>query len=653
MIKLLARLLVCVVITTQFAHAESTSSPIPAEHFSRFAEFHSVRLSPSGEHIAVTVPRDDTTGLVVLDANTLQVVSAGNLDSDMHVIDARWVSDERLVSSVGYQEYWSMQPLWRGELVSFSAEGGELRYLIGYRGRDSFSKIPSNKFLGFARLNNSLASDPDNILISACAWASGELCHWSLYQLHAESGRRKRIIRAPQLGNGDFVTDREGNIRFYVGESENLVGSRFYAFEAEERTWRHVDFERYTNAVPVAYDGVHDRLYLIATEQERTRCLYQTSSDLTALEEIACHETVDIHAIDFNAQRTRPLRVHFQNGHFESINVAPDLEEARLLEAISSRFPGQLVRISSWSEDGNQFVFRVASDRNPGEYFLFDREKRRARYLFAERSWIDPAAMAERRPISYEARDGNTIHGYLTVPPASEAPWPLIVHPHGGPFGIQDGWTWDATPQFLASRGYAVLQMNFRGSGGYGARFHDAGIREWGTGMIDDILDGTRWAIDSGFAAEDNICIFGSSYGGFSSLMSAVRAPDLFRCVVTNAGVYDLRSWTRTSDVGSFSRGRNYIDDYVGTSEEELLKHSPITYIDQLKAPVLIAHGKNDARTPYKDAKALRHALKKRDIPYEWFVRDREGHGFFSQENRLEFLHALESFLDSHLQPAE
>lgn len=641
-----------VILQSVLITSVSASGEIPTEHFSRYSEFHSVQLSPSGEYIAVTVPRGDTTGLVVLRTDSLQLVSAGKLDDDMHVLDATWVGDDKLISGVGYQEYWSTRPINRGELVSFTAEGGDLRYLIGYRGRRDTSKIPGTIYAGWSNLTNPLNNDPETVLISACAWTSGELCHWSLYKLDTETGRRQRLMRAPQLGSGAFVTDSKGEIRYFVGETENLVGVRFYAYDDNTRSWNQVEFDSIDDARPVSYDSAADHLYLTAVGPNSMRCLYRTASSLEGLQEIACHDSVDIHSLDFNAAHTRPIRAHFQNGLFESVNLAPDLEEGRLLEAISHRFADHLVRVTSWSDDGNLFILYVSSDRNPGEYYLFDRQAKQARYLFARRSWVDPNLMAQRRPIQYEARDGTSIHGYLTVPASGTAPWPLVVHPHGGPFGIQDGWRWDTTAQFLASRGYAVLQVNFRGSGGYGSKFRDAGIRKWGTDMINDITDGTRWAIESGVTSEDNVCVFGASYGGYSSMMSAVREPDLYRCVVAYAGIYDLRTLNRKSDTGQFSRGRNYIDDYVGATDEELLEHSPLTYIDNLKSPVFIVHGLNDERTPYKDAKTLRRALKKRDIPYEWFVRDREGHGFRKPENRRDFYNALDAFLGRHLTPA-
>lgn len=622
---------------------------LPTEFFSKFSEFHSVQLSPNGEHIAVTMPRGDTTGMAVLRTDTLELVTASQLDKDMHIFDVEWVGDDKLVSGVGYQEYQAEQPINYGEIVSFGASGGDLRYLMGYKGRPDTSKIPGTVYLGWSYLNNALEDDPNKVLVSACAWASGELCHWSLYELDTDSGRRKRIIRAPQLGSGSFVTDAQGGIRYFVGETENLVGVRFYTYESNERSWSQVEFNGIQDASPVSYDPDSNRVYLTAVGENGLRCLYRTTFASDEVDEVICHDTVDIHSLDFNAKRTRPIRAHFQNGRFESVNLAPDLEEGSLLEAIAQRFDNALVRTTSWSDDGNLFILYVSSDRNPGAYYLFNRSEKQARYLFSRRQWIDPQQMAERRPIQYEARDGTPIHGYLTVPPGAEQPWPLVVLPHGGPFGIRDGWRWDPDAQFLASRGYAVLQVNFRGSGGYGQSFRDLGIRKWGTEMINDITDGAQWAIESGVTRKDNLCIFGASYGGYSSLMSAVREPDLYQCVVAYAGIYDLRTLNRKSDTGQFSRGRNYIDDYVGDSDDELLKHSPMTYIDALKAPVFIVHGINDARTPYKDAKTLRKALKKRDIPYEWFVRDREGHGFRDVTNRTDFYNALAVFLDKHL----
>jgi dipeptidyl aminopeptidase/acylaminoacyl peptidase len=222
--------------------------------------------------------------------------------------------------------------------------------------------------------------------------------------------------------------------------------------------------------------------------------------------------------------------------------------------------------------------------------------------------------------------------------------------PHGGPHsGIHDTWRWDHWAQFLASRGYAVLQPNFRGSGGYGYAFEHAGYHHWGTTMIDDITDGTRWAMEKGYVDGSRVCIFGASWGGYAALMSAVREPDLYRCAVGFAGVYDLKLQVSDSDTAESTMGRNYLADAVGTDDKTLAEQSPITYIERLKAPVLIIHGTADKRVPFSQAKRLRKALEQYHKPYEWMEKSGEEHGFYKDENNVEFLDRLAAFLGKNL----
>jgi dipeptidyl aminopeptidase/acylaminoacyl peptidase len=324
-----------------------------------------------------------------------------------------------------------------------------------------------------------------------------------------------------------------------------------------------------------------------------------------------------------------------------------------MLQRLQLSFPGELVAPVSASTDGSKLVLYVYSDRDPGAYYLFDTKTVKASLIGGLFDRIDPEEMGERRPITFKARDGKTLHGYLTIPPARAAKsLPMIVLPHGGPIGIADTWRWDADAQLLATHGYGVLQINFRGSGGYGSDFEEAGHQAWDSVMIDDITDGTRWAIAQGIADGKRVCIYGASYGGYAALMSAEREPDLYRCTVGYAGVYDLKLLRSESDATESRQGRKAFDVFVGASPERLQKASPITYVDRLKAAVMIVHGTEDQRAPFTQAKALRKALDARHYPYEWLEKSGEGHGFYNPENRAEFYTRLLAFLDKNIGPA-
>lgn len=193
------------------------------------------------------------------------------------------------------------------------------------------------------------------------------------------------------------------------------------------------------------------------------------------------------------------------------------------------------------------------------------------------------------------------------------------------------------------------MQVNFRGSGGYGEEFLEAGRQQWHTGMINDIVDGTQWAINQGHADGQRVCIYGASYGGYASLMSAIREPDLYQCVVGYVGVYDLETMAKNTDVTQSQYGREFFDAYIGASEELRRAASPLLQVDRLKAPMFIVHGEEDRRAPFSEAEALREALDARNHPYEWMAKAGEGHGFYDLNNRIEFYNALQAFLDRHI----
>jgi len=265
--------------------------------------------------------------------------------------------------------------------------------------------------------------------------------------------------------------------------------------------------------------------------------------------------------------------------------------------------------------------------------------------------WIAPDRMHAKEPFVLKARDGVELHGYLTRP-GKEGPYPMVVLPHGGPHGVRDDWDYDWEVQLLSNRGYAVLQVNFRGSGGFGTDFEASGYHEWGAKMQDDITDATHWAIDNKLADADRICIFGSSYGGYAALMGAVREPMLYRCAIGYAGVYDLELLLSTGDVPLSRLGRSYLNKALGSDVAELRSRSPVFNAAKIQIPVLLIHGKEDWRADFKHAKSMKKALETNHKEFEWMALSREGHGVYDEETRREVYERILKFLDQHLQPA-
>jgi dipeptidyl aminopeptidase/acylaminoacyl peptidase len=298
-------------------------------------------------------------------------------------------------------------------------------------------------------------------------------------------------------------------------------------------------------------------------------------------------------------------------------------------------------------------VVYAYSDKNPGDFYLFDAKTAKVALLFSEKPEIDPEQMAAMQPVTITARDGVVLHGYLTVPAGSDGKnLPLIMNPHGGPHGIRDYWQFNPEAQFFSNHGYAFLQVNYRGSGGYGARFQDMGYRHWASTMQDDLADSVQWAVKQGIADPKRMCIYGASYGGYAAMESAVRYPDLYKCVVGYVGLYDLNLAEKHYAVENFASGKrsNYI--YLGDDAKQLAADSPVNNADKLKASVFIIYGGQDKLVVPENASEMLSALDKAGKPHEApLYRADEGHGFRKVENNIELYTRMLAFFDQYIGP--
>ena len=270
--------------------------------------------------------------------------------------------------------------------------------------------------------------------------------------------------------------------------------------------------------------------------------------------------------------------------------------------------------------------------------------------------WIDENQMASMEPITYQSRDGLTIHGYLTLPAgvdrANAKDLPLVVNPHGGPWA-RDNWGFNPEVQFLASRGYAVLQMNYRSSTGYGKAFWEAGFGKWGLEMQDDITDGVNWLIEEGIGNKERISIYGGSYGGYATLAGITLTPNVYACAIDYVGVSNLFTFMNTIPP-YWEPYRAMLYEMVGNPEDPTDKKrmeatSPVFHVDKIKVPLLIAQGAKDPRVAQAESDQVVEALKKNGVDVEYILKENEGHGFRNEENRFEFYEAMERFLGEHL----
>lgn len=659
--SVLLRLLTAVsLIALACQPATLLADPIPVKDFARTPEFTTLKLSPDGRYIAFVAPNARHSVLGVLRTADKALVGRFQLDEDNHVADFWWVNDNRIVAELATQAGALDTPLRTGELVAVDADGSKPKYLIGYRGRSGglgtrLNGTDSAEW-GAATLIDPLINDPDNVLIAVRSFARWNDSAQIIYKLNVYTGSKTPVDASPFPGAVEFLADPSGAVRYAVAWNGK------FGVKTSQRLPGIKEWRPYTppggdesTAAPLRFSRDGQSVYLKSGEFGPRSCLVQHVLVTGERRKLACDDSADlvsyVPAFDGSEE---PIAALFEAGKPTVRVLEGGNPTAALLKSLMAAFPGKVVTPTSVTRDGKLALVLTYDDRTPGDYYLFNTETQKADYFAAVRQWLDPEQMPERRPIQLKARDGTVLRGFLTLP-AGVAPknLPLVVNPHGGPFDVRNHWRFDTEAALIASRGYAVLQINFRGSSGYGADFVEAGRKAWGTTMIDDITDATRWTVAQGYADASRICIYGGSYGGYAALMSAVREPELYRCVVGYAGVYDLKLLKSDTDTTDTSTGKSYFKYAIAGTDEEMKAQSPITYLDRLKASMLIVHGELDTRAPFSQAKALRSAMKAGNHPFEWMTRDGEYHGFFQEANVQAFDETLLAFLGKNIgQPA-
>ena len=403
----------------------------------------------------------------------------------------------------------------------------------------------------------------------------------------------------------------------------------------------------YVTGQAVAKDGT-----VIDDSNTDALWLYDTYED-KFVEKIYENPRYDVGGMVLSEKTKKPAFVWYTGEKPERVWLDKDLEN--VYASIEASFPDDKVSIYSWTKNEDKALIRTWSDRNPGETYYYDRNKGSISFVAKSRPWINKDQMSPMIPIEFKARDGLLISGYLTVPVNSDGKnLPLIVNPHGGP-NARDNWGYNYEHQFFASRGYAVLSMNFRGSLGYGRQHVKSANKQWGRQMQDDVTDSVAWAVNQGIANPDKVCIHGASYGGYAVMAGITKTPDLYKCAVNYVGVTDMRLlYTERPKVWEIwdEQQKVEVGDYK-TEKEFLDEVSPINMVDRIKTPLYIVHGKLDWRVDIKHAQVLKRELikagKKEGEDFFWMVKGNEGHGFYNEDNKLELYTELEKFYATYL----
>jgi dipeptidyl aminopeptidase/acylaminoacyl peptidase len=398
---------------------------------------------------------------------------------------------------------------------------------------------------------------------------------------------------------------------------------------------------------PVAFRPDGRSLYLLDSRDANATRLVRFEPDAGAHTVLAQDPRYDVSGLELHPDTRDVQLVGFaRERHDWEVHdpaIAPDVAALRALN------PGDF-EITSRTHADDRWMVAYTRDTEPVSYWLYDRGARRGTFLFHTRPELARYTLGEMRPIALTARDGLRLEGYLTLPPGSPPPLPMVLNVHGGPWH-RDTWGYDPEAQWFANRGYACLQVNFRGSTGYGKDFVNAGNREWGARMHDDLVDAVRWAVAQGIADTERIAIYGGSYGGYAALVGATFTPELFRCAVDIVGPSNLITFIETIPA-YWSTFLAMLKERVGdpdTEPEFLRSRSPLTYVDRIRIPLFIAQGANDPRVKQAESEQIVAALTAKGIQHEYLLFPDEGHGFAKPENRLKFYGAAERFLARHL----
>ncbi|MHB8447530.1 MAG: alpha/beta hydrolase family protein [Rudaea sp.] len=632
---------------------------MPLEDFARHPRYEQVKISPDGDYLAATAVVDGRTVLALVhlaDRKGVNVTARDRAD----IVDFWWVAPHRVMYTLGERVGGLEAPQSTGELYAVNADGSDGKILFGFRagedhGATNIRHAESDYAIGtlIAPLNGDarhalIESHPLNDPgLNGSPGINALGAYSKAYKLDLYSGLKTQVAISP-LRNAQFLADHTGHIRFAYGEDAEQKQKVYYR-AGDGDNWEKVFDETNggTRVSPLLFGRDDKSVYFdcggICRWDVATRKLI-TLWSVTGVAPTGLEYTLDDQ--DVFAVRSEP-------GRPAVTLLDKNAPEAKLLVVLMQQFPGEEVRFTSSTRDGGKAVVFVHGDTDPGAFYLYDAATKKLSFLLARRPSIKPAQMAPMQPVEFAARDGLQLHGYLTRPPgqAEAKNLPLVVYVHGGPYGIRDHWQFDPQVQALASRGYAVLQVNFRGSGGYGDAFYRAGLREWGGKMQDDVTDATHWAVAQGVADPARLCIFGGSYGGYAALEGAVKEPDLYKCAIGYVGVYDLRLMYTRGDVPQYEFGENYLKMALGENQDELWDRSPIAHLDRLKAKVMLIVGGADRRVPPVQGENLHAALLKRHVEHEWLYERTEGHGFYGEGNRTELLQRVLAFLDAQIGP--
>ena len=640
-----------------------------AKLFGSLPDVSNVKISPNGKFVGVQQRTEETIVVKIIDLDSAQLLSVHNFGSKGQITDFFWATDKRLVFTVARENSRNTEIYNVGQLVAANIDGKRTKLIAGFGSApDSRQGVRNRDRTNPDRpaiIVHRLPKDSNKILVSFFDNAGFN----ELAELDINNGKVSYVTTSPVI-YPNWIFNNEGKL---MGVSSSTLenNSEIFLFkpnlpqgslssrQCSQKQNCYVPPIREDNKRPgwvffkdfefpkgASIEGFTPNGKMMVTEymDENTSGLYEYDLKENTYELIFRDSRVDITAVASSLD-DGPYGIRLDNGKPEYLYLSEPNRLKNLHLKFYEAFPAQETMITSYSKDYSRAVGIVMADVNPGTYYLMDMEKNQISPLGRYWSKTSYDSLAEMKVINFKNRYGDEIQSYFTGAVGKKNA-PTIVMPHGGPWA-RDYWRFHPEVQFLAAEGFNVLQNNIRGSSGYGLE-HTAHVYGNFANVLTDMFDSIEHLDSEGVIDKNNVCVYGGSYGGYAATQGPMMRPDLFKCAISEAGLYDINAQYSSGDIKMMRGGRKFLEDTFGDGEkaEDM---SPINYAYKLKTPYMLIHGKKDVRTPYKEAEAFMKAMDKNGIKYEKMIIEKETHGFSKEENRIEKMKRISAFFRKHL----
>lgn len=607
---------------------------IPLEDFFRNPETSSYQISPNGEYISYMAPYE-----------TRMNVFVQKIGSD----SATMVTKETARNVGGY--FWGSD----NRILFMKDTAGDENFQLYGVDIDGNNALPLTAFEGVLTTIIDDLPEQEDLVIIGMNKRNPQI--FDPYRLNIKTGELTQLAENPGNIQG-WMTDNEGKLR--VAVALNGTDQTLLYRKDEKDPFQPMITTNFTESItPISFTEDNQKFYAVSNIGRDKAALIIYDPEKKAEEKLIYENNKYDVSNAYISRVDKKLKAASYTGHKGTTREFFDDDFKKMFDNISSKVKGMPFGMAGSNKSEDKIIIRTYNDRTPGAYYIYDVKTDSLGHIADVYPWLKEDDMGLVFPITYKTRDNFEIEGYLTLPngyiSVKEAKnLPVVVNPHGGPWA-RDTWGYNPEAQFLANRGYAVLQMNFRGSTGYGKNFWKASFKEWGKNMQNDITDGVEWLKKEGIADPEKIAIYGGSYGGYATLAGLTFTPDLYACGVDYVGVSNLFTFMNTIPP-YWKPMLDMMYEMVGDPKVDslaLAETSPALHADKIVAPLFVAQGANDPRVNKAESDQMVEALKKRGIDVEYMVKDNEGHGFHNEENRFEFYKAMEAFLNKHLKTKE